>query len=107
LFLLISIYSFSLLFTIFYSYFLFVGYFIEGHQRDVLMGGLTAPEQAALEQPPQLMTDDAMNQAFGTSSEEDEGEEDEGEEVDEEEMDGGQQHNYMFLFLVNFYSQLD
>jgi hypothetical protein len=53
------------------------------------------------------MTDDAMNQTFGTSSEEDKGEEDEGEEVDEEEMDGGQQHNYMFLFLVNFYSQLD
>jgi hypothetical protein len=45
-----------------------------------------------------------MNQAFGTSSEE---EEDEVEEVGEEEADGGQQHNYRFLFLVNFYSQLD
>jgi hypothetical protein len=40
-----------------------------------------------------------MNQAFGMSSE--------AEEVDEEEVDGGQQHNYRFLFLVNFYSQLD
>jgi hypothetical protein len=39
------------------------------------------------------------------------------EEVDEEEtdgghqdgapQDGGQQHSYRFLFLVNFYSQLD
>jgi hypothetical protein len=51
------------------------------------------------------MTDEAMNQAFGTSSEEEE--EDEAEEVSEEEANGGQQHNYMFLFLVNFYSQLD
>jgi hypothetical protein len=76
------------------------------------MGVLTAPEQA-----PQLTTDEAMNHAFGTSSEEDEGEEDEGEVVDEEEtneghqdgapQDRGQQHSYMFLFLVNFYSQLD
>jgi hypothetical protein len=61
---------------------------------------LTAPEQAAPEQapseqpPPPLTTDEAMNQAFGMSSE-------------EEEADRGQQHNYMFLFLVNFYSQLD
>jgi hypothetical protein len=38
------------------------------------MGGFTAPEQAAPEQPPQLTTDEAMNKAFGTSSEEDEGE---------------------------------
>jgi hypothetical protein len=45
-----------------------------------------------------------MNQAFGTSSEE---EEDEVEEVSKEEADGGHQHNYRFLFLVNFYSQLD
>jgi hypothetical protein len=45
-----------------------------------------------------------MNQAFGTSSKE---EEDEAEEVRKEETDGGQQHNYRFLFLVNFYSQLD
>jgi hypothetical protein len=28
-------------------------------------------------------------------------------EAGEEEVDGGQQHNYKFLFLVNFYSQLD
>jgi hypothetical protein len=51
-----------------------------------------------------------MNQAFGTSFEEEEDEEDEedeAEEVGEEEADGGQQHNYRFLFLVNFYSQLD
>jgi hypothetical protein len=40
-----------------------------------------------------------MNQAFGMSSDD--------EEASEEEADGGQQHNYMFLFLVNFYSQLD
>jgi hypothetical protein len=75
--------------------------------------------QVPPEQPPQLTTDEAMNQAFGTSSEdeEDEDEEDEAEEVGEEEADGGhqdraqqdwgQQHNYRFLFLVNFYSQLD
>jgi hypothetical protein len=37
-----------------------------------------------------------MNQAFGTSSEE------EVEEVGKEEADGGHQHNYRFLFLVNF-----
>jgi hypothetical protein len=49
-----------------------------------------------------MTTDEAMNQAFGTSSKEDEA-----EEVIEEEVDGGQQHNYMFLFLVNFYSPLD
>jgi hypothetical protein len=36
-------------------------------------------------QPPQLTIDDAMNQAFGTSSKEDEA-----EEVSEEEVDGGQ-----------------
>jgi hypothetical protein len=78
---------------------------------------LTASEQAAPEQAPQLTTDEAMNLAFGTLSEEDEDEEDEAEEVGEEEVDGGhqdgarqdggQQHNYRFLFLVNFYSQLD
>jgi hypothetical protein len=45
-----------------------------------------------------------MNQAFGMSSEE---EEDEAEEVGEEVADGGQQHNYRFLLLVNFYAQLD
>jgi hypothetical protein len=55
------------------------------------MGVLTAPEQAAPEQDPQLTTDEAMNQAFGTPSEEDEGEEDEGEEVNKEEMDRGHQ----------------
>jgi hypothetical protein len=33
--------------------------------------------------------------------------EEEVEEAGEEEVDGGQQHNYKFLFLVNFYSQLD
>jgi hypothetical protein len=49
-----------------------------------------------------------MNQAFGTSSEEEEDEEeDEAEEVGEKEADEGLQHNYRFLFLVNFYSQLD
>jgi hypothetical protein len=47
-----------------------------------------------------------MNQAFGTLSEE-EDQEDEGEEVGEEEADGGQQHNYRFILLDNFYSQLD
>jgi hypothetical protein len=51
---------------------------------------LIAPEQAALEQEPSeqppLTTDEAMNQAFGTSSEE---EEDEVEEVGKEEADGG------------------
>jgi hypothetical protein len=60
------------------------------------------------------MTDEAMNHAFGMSSEQEEDEEDEvsKEEADEghqdrAQQDGGQQHNYMFLFLVNFYSQLD
>jgi hypothetical protein len=52
--------------------------------------------------PPLLTTDEAMNQGFSMSSEEGEA-----EEVDEEEADKGQQHNYRFLFLVNFYSQLD
>jgi hypothetical protein len=52
-----------------------------------------------------LTIDEAMNQAFGTSSEEEE--EEEVEEVGKEEADGGQQHNYRFLFLVKFYSQLD
>jgi hypothetical protein len=71
------------------------------------MGVLIAPEQAApeqapTEQAPQLTTDETMNQAFGTLSEEGKG-----EEVNEEEVDGGQQHSYRFLFLVNFYSQLD
>jgi hypothetical protein len=48
-----------------------------GRQREALMEVLTAPEQAAPEQapseqapPPPLTTDEAMNQAFGTSSEE-------------------------------------
>jgi hypothetical protein len=45
-----------------------------------------------------------MNQAFGTSSEEEEDGEDEAEEVGEEEKDWGHQDNYKFLFLVNFYS---
>jgi hypothetical protein len=58
------------------------------------------------------MTDEAMNQAFGMSSEEDEVEEVDEELVDGSHQDGalqdgGQQHNYMFLFLVNFYSWLD
>jgi hypothetical protein len=46
-----------------------------------------------------------MNQAFGTSSEEDEEEEEEADEghQDGAQQDGGQQHNYMFLFLVNFF----
>jgi flagellar biosynthesis/type III secretory pathway protein FliH len=116
LFLLISIYSF---FTIIYSYFLFAGHFVEGCQKEALMEILIAPEQMTPEQVPpeqalQLTTDEAMNQDFGTSSEE---YEDEAEEVGEEEVDrghqdgaqqdGGQQHNYIFLFLVNFYSQLD
>jgi hypothetical protein len=48
-----------------------------------------------------------MNRAFGTSSEEEDDEEDEAEEVGKEETDGGHQHNYKFLLLVNFYSQLD
>jgi hypothetical protein len=57
------------------------------------MGVLIAPEQAApeqapTEQAPQLTTDETMNQAFGTLSEEDK--EDKGEEVNEEEVDGGQ-----------------
>jgi hypothetical protein len=46
-----------------------------------------------------------MNQVFGTSSEEEEDEAE--EEADGGHQDEGQQHNYMFLFLVNFYSQLD
>jgi hypothetical protein len=86
---------------------------LRGCQREALIEVLTAPEQAAPEQapyeqpPPLLTTDEAMNQAFGTSSEEEEDEEDEVEEVGEEEADGGQQDNYSFLFLVNFYSQFD
>jgi hypothetical protein len=39
------------------------------------------------------MTDEAMNQAFGTPCEEDEA-----EVVNEVEADRGQQHNYRFLF---------
>jgi hypothetical protein len=39
LFLLISICSFSLLFTIFYSYFLFVGHFVEGAPKRGANGG--------------------------------------------------------------------
>jgi hypothetical protein len=53
------------------------------------------------------MADEAMNHAFGTSSEEDEGEEVDKEETDGGHQDGGLQHNYRFLFLVNFYSLLD
>jgi hypothetical protein len=41
------------------------------------------------------------------SSKEEENEEDKAQEVSEEEVDGSQQHNYRFLFLVNFYFQLD
>jgi hypothetical protein len=67
-----------------------------GCQREALREVLTAPEQPP---PPPLTTDEAMNQAFGTLSEE--------EEDSEEEADRGQHHNYRFLFLVNFYSQLD
>jgi hypothetical protein len=46
-----------------------------------------------------------MNQAFGTSSEEDEDEEEEADEghQDGAQQDEGQQHNYRFLFLVNFF----
>jgi hypothetical protein len=46
-----------------------------------------------------------MNQTFGTSSEEDEDEEEEADEghQDGAQQDGGQQHNYRFLFLVNFF----
>jgi hypothetical protein len=63
-------------------------------------------------QAPQLTTDEAMNQAFSMSSEEDEVEEVGEEEAngghqDGAQQDGGKQHNYRFLFLVNFYSQLD
>jgi hypothetical protein len=90
---------FSLLFTIFYSYVLFAGHFIEGAPKRGANGGFDSSRAAPL-----LTTDEAMNHAFGTSSEE---EEDEVEEVGEEEADGGQQHNHMFLSLVNFYSQLD
>jgi hypothetical protein len=77
LFLLIPIYTFSLLFTIFYSYFLFAGYFVEGAPKRGANGSFDSSRAG-----PQLTTDEAMNQAFGTSSEEDEGEEDEGEVVD-------------------------
>jgi hypothetical protein len=66
---------------------------LRGRQREALMEVLTAPEQ-----PPPLMTDEAMNQAFGTSSEEEEHEEDEAEVVSEVEVDRGQQRNYRFLF---------
>jgi hypothetical protein len=48
-----------------------------------------------------------MYQAFGMSSEEEEDKEDEAKEVSEKEVDRGHQDNYRFLFLVNFYSQLD
>jgi hypothetical protein len=47
---------------------------------------LTGPEQ-----PPPLTTIEAMNQAFGTSFEEEEDKEDEVEEVGEEEADRGHQ----------------
>jgi hypothetical protein len=79
---------------------LFAEHYTEGRQTEV------APKQAPSKQPlpPPLMTDEAMNQAFGTSSDE---EEDEAEEFGREEADGGQQHNYKFFILVNFYSQLD
>jgi hypothetical protein len=51
----------------------------------MIMGVLTAPEQAPL-----LMIDEAMFMAFGSPSSSDKDEENEGEEADEEEEDGGQ-----------------
>jgi hypothetical protein len=48
-----------------------------------------APEQVPPEEAPQLMTDEAINQVFGMSFEEDEDEEDEAEEVSEEVADRG------------------
>jgi hypothetical protein len=78
---------------------LFVGHFVEGHQRSALMGVLTPPEQAPLEQalpeqtspeqvPHELTIVEAMFRAFGPSSDEDD-EENKGDEADEEEEDGG------------------
>jgi hypothetical protein len=61
---------------------------LRGHQREAPMEVLTAPEQAAPEQAPPLTIDEAMNQAFGMLSEEEEDKEDEAEEVSEEEADG-------------------
>jgi hypothetical protein len=113
LFLLFSIYSFSLLFTIFYSYVLFVGHFIVGVPKRGTNGGFDSSRTggsgagAFRVGPPPLTTDEARNQAFGMSSKEEEDEEDKAQEVSEEEVDGSQQHNYRFLFLVNFYFQLD
>jgi hypothetical protein len=48
---------------------------------------------------PPLTTDEAMNQAFGTSSKEEEHEVEEvgKEEADGGHQDGGQQHDYMFF----------
>jgi hypothetical protein len=103
---------FALLFTIFYSYVLFAGHFIEGAPKRGANGGFDSSQAGgswagASRAAPLLTANEAMNQAFGTSSEEEEDEEDEAEEVGEKEADEGLHHNYMFLFLVNFYSQLD
>jgi hypothetical protein len=62
---------------------------------------LAAPEQA---------TDEAMFRAFGLPSSSDKDEDNEGEDAGEVEEDEGQHQDgpiYRFLFLVNFYSQLD
>jgi hypothetical protein len=84
---------------------LFAGHFVEGVPKRGANGGFDSSRAGGSQAAPHpLMTDEAMNQTFGTSSEE---EEDEAEEVGEEEVDRGRQYNYMFLFLVNFYSQLD
>jgi hypothetical protein len=81
-------------FTLFHYYLLYFthmfclqGTSLGGGQRVALMEVLTAPELAAPEQaPPEeaplLMIDEAMNQAFGTSYEE--------EDEAEEEADEGQ-----------------
>jgi hypothetical protein len=96
LFQVIISFNFHLLFFHYYLlYFTHIfclqGTSLRGHQREALMEVLTAPEQVPPKQAPYLTTDEAMNQSFGTSfeEEEDEGEEDEAEEVDEEEADGG------------------
>jgi hypothetical protein len=54
------------------------------------------------------MIDEAMFRAFGPPSDEDE-EENEGDEANEEENEGQHQDRpiYRFLFLVNFYSQIN
>jgi hypothetical protein len=68
---------------------LFAGHFVEGAPKRGATGGFDSSRAGAFQagSPPLLTTDVAMNQAFGTSSEE---EEDEAEEVGEEEADGGQ-----------------